>query len=579
MEITSKSEWNSWEEIDWVKVDSSVFKLQKRIYRASQAEDYKLVHKLQKLMVKSWYGKLLAVRKVTQENKGKKTAGVDGIKSVPPSKRLKLVDQLSIDGDANPTRRVWIPKPGKKEMRPLGIPTMLYRAKQTLLKLALEPEWEAKFEPNSYGFRPGRSCHDAIKAIKDSIRYKNKYVLDADIASCFDKINHESLLTKINTFPQFKSQIKSWLKSGVVDFSKWAKRKGYNQTHSGTPQGGTISPLLANIALHGMETKLKEIVMEIPKRNPSGKMKAKKDRAMALGVIRYADDFVIIHDELKIVLMCREIIEEWLKGLDLELKLSKTKVIHTLDGYNGESPGFDFLGFHIQQHKLGRHHSGKNPIKELLGFKTIIEPQKDKISLHYRKLDECINKMSSEKQSALIGKLIPIIRGWSNYQSPWNSSKAFKKLTNLMWNRLWRWGKRRHPNKGKKWIARKYWDFKDSGWRFSHKSETLCYYLPKHSDFKCGKGWVKVKNTRSPFDGDETYWSKRMGDKYLTSDPQKSRLLKKQKSKCGHCGLNFHPEDLTEKHHIKEKSQGGNNSDKNLVLIHLHCHDKVHGKR
>ena len=579
MEIASKSEWNNWDEIDWFKVDSSVFKLQKRIYRASLAEDYKLVHKLQKLMVKSWYGKLLAVRKVTQENKGRKTAGVDGIKSLSPRKRLALVDQLAIDGNANPTRRVWIPKPGKKEMRPLGIPTMLDRAKQALLKMAIEPEWEAKFEGNSFGFRPGRSCHDALKAIKDSIRTKSKYVLDADIARCFDKIKHDTLLNKINTLPEFRSQIKAWLKSGVVDFSKWSQRKGYNQTLAGTPQGGVISPLLANIALHGMEYKLKEYVMGIPKRFPSGGMMSKDKRAKALSVIRYADDFVIIHDEIDTVLKCKEVIEEWLKNLDLELKPSKTRIAHTLDVYNGEQPGFDFLGFHIQHHKLGKHHSGKNSSSKKLGFKTIIEPQKEKIQLHYRKLDECINKMSSFKQSEVIGKLIPIIRGWCNYQSPWNSSNAFKKLTNLMWNRLWRWGKRRHPNKGRKWIARKYWNLKDKGWRFTFKSEDFVYTLPKHSDFSCGKMWVKVQNTRSPFDGDETYWSKRMGDKYLTSNPQKSRLLKKQKGKCGHCGLNFHPEDLTEKHHIKEKSKGGNNSDENLVLIHLHCHDKVHGKR
>ncbi len=579
MEITSKSEWNNWNQIDWIKIDSSIFKLQKRIYRASLAENYKLVHKLQKLMVKSWYGKLLAVRKVTQENKGKKTAGVDGVKSVSPGKRFKLALNLEIDGTASPTRRVWIPKPGKKEMRPLGIPTMLDRAKQCLLKLAIEPEWEARFEPNSFGFRPGRSCHDAIKAIYDGIKIKPKFVLDADISSCFDKIKHDTLLNKLNTLPKFRSQIESWLKSGVIDFSKWTERKGYNQTPAGTPQGGVISPLLANIALHGMENKLKELVMEITKRFPNGAVMAKKYRARALSVIRYADDFVVIHDEIEVVLKCKEVIEEWLKSLNLELKPSKTRIAHTLNVYQDEKPGFDFLGFHIQHHKLGKHHTGKNTKGERLEFKTIIEPQKDKIKLHYRKLDECINKMSSFKQSELIGQLIPMIRGWCNYQSPWNSSNAFKKLTNLMWNRLWRWGKRRHPNKGRKWIARKYWDLKNRGWRFTYRSQDYSYFLPKHTDFRCGKRWVKVQNTRSPFDGDETYWSKRMGDKYLTSDPQKARLLKKQKGKCGYCGLNFYPEDLTEKHHLKEKSKGGNNSDKNLVLIHLHCHDKVHGTR
>ncbi|VEP12581.1 Group II intron reverse transcriptase/maturase (fragment) [Hyella patelloides LEGE 07179] len=328
-----------------------------------------------------------------------------------------------------------------------------------------------------------------------------------------------------------------------------------------------------------MEYKLKAIVKEIPKRYPNGEMMPKERRARALAVIRYADDFVIIHDEIDIVNKCKEVMEEWLNNIDLELKPSKTRVAHTLQEHKGNKPGFDFLGFHIQQFKQGRHHSGKNTKKELLGFKTIIKPQKEKIQLHYKKLDECINKMSSFKQSELIGKLTPIIRGWCNYQSPWNSSDAFQKLNNLMWNRLWRWGKRRHPNKGRKWIARKYWNLKDKGWRFTSKSKTFTHSLPKHTDFSCGIRWTKVQNARSPYDGDESYWSKRMGDKYRTSDPQKSRLMKIQKGKCGHCGLTFRSEDLTEKHHIKEKSKGGNNSDKNLVLIHLHCHDKVHGKR
>ncbi|EAW34309.1 hypothetical protein L8106_29025 [Lyngbya sp. PCC 8106] len=210
------------------------------------------------MLVNSWYAKLLAVRRVTQDNKGKKTAGIDGIKSVCPTDRVKLTQNLKIDGLSKPTRRVWIPKPGKNEMRPLGIPTMQGRAKQTLLKQALEPEWEAIFEPNSYGFRPGRSCHDAIRAIFDSIKYKPKYVLDADIAKCFDKIDHEALIKKLNTFPSFTRQIRAWLKSGVIDFSQWAERKGYSMTEEGTPQGGVISPLLANIALHGMETAIRE---------------------------------------------------------------------------------------------------------------------------------------------------------------------------------------------------------------------------------------------------------------------------------------------------------------------------------
>ena len=178
-----------WNEIPWQKLEKIVFKLQKRIYKASRRGDVRTVHRLQKLLTKSWAAKCLAVRRVTQDNQGKKTAGVDGIKLLTPKQRLALIERLKLGTKAAPTRRVWIPKPGKEEKRPLGIPTMYDRAMQALTKLALEPEWEAKFEPNSYGFRPGRSCHDAIGAIFIAINHKSKYVLDADIAKCFDKIN------------------------------------------------------------------------------------------------------------------------------------------------------------------------------------------------------------------------------------------------------------------------------------------------------------------------------------------------------------------------------------------------------
>lgn len=196
-----------WNEIPWQKLERNVFKLQKRIYKASRRGDVKTVRRLQKLLTKSWAAKCLSVRRVTQDNQGKKTAGVDGVKSLTPKQRLTLVNQLKLSTKAAPTRRVWIPKPGKEEKRPLGIPTMYDRALQALVKLALEPEWEARFEPNSYGFRPGRSSHDAIQAIYIAIRQKHKYVLDADIAKCFDKINHEQLLKKLNTYPTLRRQI------------------------------------------------------------------------------------------------------------------------------------------------------------------------------------------------------------------------------------------------------------------------------------------------------------------------------------------------------------------------------------
>jgi len=276
-----------WKNIPWRKLERVVFKLQKRIYRASQRGDVKATRRLQKTLMKSWYARCLAVRRVTQDNQGKGTAGVDGVKTLSPVARLRLVANLELGSKAKPTRRVWIPKPGTEEKRPLGIPTMYDRALQALIKMALEPEWEMRFEPNSYGFRPGRSCQDAIEAIFTSINQKPKFVLDADIAKCFDRINHETLLRKLNTPPTIRRQIRAWLKSGVMD------GKQLFPTSEGTPQGGVISPLLANIALHGMEERIKEYIVTCDLRRSDGKYQlSKRDKSDSISLIRYADDFV-----------------------------------------------------------------------------------------------------------------------------------------------------------------------------------------------------------------------------------------------------------------------------------------------
>jgi RNA-directed DNA polymerase len=226
---------DGWNTIPWKKIERTVFKLQKRIYQASSRGDVKTVRNLQRLLMKGRSAKLLAVRKVTQDNQGKRTAGVDGVKSLTPNQRLALAETLTLGRKAKPVRRVWIPKAGTDEKRPLGIPTIADRAGQALAKLALEPEWEARFEPNSYGFRPGRSCHDAIEAIFTAISHKAKYVLDADIAKCFDRINHEALLQKIDTSPSLRRQLKAWLEAGVLD------GKELFPTEEGTMQGGNIS--------------------------------------------------------------------------------------------------------------------------------------------------------------------------------------------------------------------------------------------------------------------------------------------------------------------------------------------------
>ena len=310
---TSAYEWKT---LPWKRFERQVFKLQKRIYRASQRGDVKTVHRLQRLLTRSWAAKCLAVRKVTQDNRGKKTAGVDGVKALTTHQRLNLARSLALTTKARPVRRIWIPKPGKAEKRPLGIPIMRDRAVQTLVRLALEPEWEARFEPNSYGFRPGRACHDAIEAIFNGLSKKPKYVLDADIAACFDRIHQTALLDKLRTSPTLRRVIRGWLKAGVMDGPELFP------TDEGTPQGGAISPLLANVALHGLEMAVRTAFPKwtyTPYRQPWQPQ-----------VIRYADDFVVLHPDLTIIERAQQIASDWLAGMGLELKPSKTRITHTL---------------------------------------------------------------------------------------------------------------------------------------------------------------------------------------------------------------------------------------------------------
>lgn len=234
---TALQPMDEWKTLPWKQIQRTVFRLQKRIYQASVRGDIRQVRQLQKLLSKSRSARLLAVRKVTQDNQGKQTAGVDGVKWLSGKQRLRVANNLCLRQRAKPLRRVWIPKPGTtNEKRPLGIPVMLDRVLQALLKLALEPEWEARFEPNSYGFRPGRSAYDAIGAIYSCINQRSKWVLDADIEKCFDRIDHQKLLAKVNTIPLFRRLIKGWLKAGVMEADAFVP------TETGTPQGGVITP-------------------------------------------------------------------------------------------------------------------------------------------------------------------------------------------------------------------------------------------------------------------------------------------------------------------------------------------------
>jgi RNA-directed DNA polymerase len=562
MSNTLSNQMVEWNLIPWQKLERHVYKLQKRIFQASMRGDTKAVRKLQKTLMRSWSAKAIAVRKVTQDNQGKKTAGVDGVKSLTPKQRLTLSVNLKLTNRVKATRRVWISKPGTDEKRPLGIPTMQDRATQSLVKLALEPEWEAKFEPNSYGFRPGRSAHDAIEAIFKSIKSKPKWVLDADISKCFDKINHSELLAKINTFPTLKRLIKAWLKAGVMDKGEWL------ETDEGTPQGGVISPLLANIALHGMNEAINNIAQCV-----SGCKNTKQKRALTF--VRYADDFVILHPELNVIERCLTEISAWLEKMGLELKPSKTRIGHTLQKPNISSQeGFDFLGFNIRQYKVGKTHSGKTPQRKLLGFKTIIKPSAKAIKSHYDEICKIINAHKSAPQEALIKCLNPVIRGWANYYSTVVSKEIFSDIDTLVFQKLRAWGKRRHTSKSVNWISNKYWKtIAEDNWVFaSTKQGKVTSILLKHAKTEIVRH-IKVKGNSSPFDGNLVYWSKRKSVNPLLPT-RVTKLLKEQKGKCAHCGLYFREDSLMEVDHIIPKSQGGKDAYKNLQLLHRHCHDE-----
>ena len=482
-----------WDNIPWRKLERKLFKLQKQIYQASEQKDYPKVKKLQRLLLTSKGANLIAVRRVSQINRGKHTPGIDGKTALTNRERKVLADMMDLKAEAKPIRRVWIPKPGKKEKRPLGITTIKYRAKQALVKMALEPEWEAKFEPNSYGFRPGRSCHDAIEAIYTSIHRKNAYVLDADISGCFDNINHNELLDKLHTSPRIRRLIKAWLKAGIVD------NQVFYQNDKGTPQGGIISPLLANIALHGLENETREAL----KKELFDYMKRTRPKASYLlsgrkiSIIRYADDFVVIHEDKEIVKAAKAFIVEWLKKMGLELKDTKTRICHTLNTDGKEAPGFNFLGFNIRQYP------GNTTSK---GYVTIIKPSKESQKKHLYNIKQKIRSHRGESQATLIKNLNPVVRGWANYFRHVSSRKVFERIDHQTFVKLWRWAMYRHPHKTRFWIKDRYFHrHKNEFWRFKTKEEHL---LLRHSDYKI-KLHVKVKGEKSPFDGDDKYWKKR----------------------------------------------------------------------
>jgi len=553
-ELDPESE--AWRTLPWRKLEQHVYRIQKRIYQARQRGNQRAVQKLEKLLLKSEAARLLAVRRVTQDNQGKKTAGVDGVKALSPKARLALAKAIHPKNwkhqSPQPVRRVWIPKPGKPEKRPLGIPTMIERSKQALAKAALEPEWEARFEANSYGFRPARSCHDAIDAIYLCIRQKPKFVFDADIKGAFDNINQKKLLEKLHTPPILSRVVKAWLRAGVME------GQDFSPTTSGTPQGGVISPLLMNVALHGMETMLRE---GYPKRNAAEKPL----------FVRYADDFVVFHSRLENLQRAAERVTQWLQEMGLELSSKKTRLTHTLTPYQGQV-GFDFLGFTMRQFPVGKTHTRKDRHGKPLGFKTIIKPSKEAIRRHTTLVGERLAKLRSASQPQVIKELNPIIWGWAAYYKTVVSSRTFARCDSVLWHQLWSWARKRHPNKGSRWIKQRYWHpLENRQWVFSTPEGTK---LRMHGTTKIQRH-IKVKGTSSPYDGNLLYWSQRLKTHPLMHET-KAKLLQKQQGTCRWCELHFTDGDILEVDHLDRNRH--HNDLSNKMLLHRHCHDERHAK-
>jgi RNA-directed DNA polymerase len=547
-----------WESLPWKKFQKTTLKLQKRIYRASQRGDASMVRRLEKLLIKSQAARFLAVRRVAQENRGKNTAGVDGVRSLTPPQRLALAAQLKTEPyqrKARPVRRVWIPKRTGDEKRPLGIPTMAERARQALAKLALEPEWEAKFEPNSYGFRPGRSAHDAVSYIYTCIRAMPKCVLDADIAKCFDRINHAALLEKLDTYPQMRRSIKAWLNAGILD------GQTLFPSEEGTPQGGVISPLLANVALHGMETFL-QAQFDKTKRirsNPNTRVHWQPQ------VVRYADDFVVLHPDPAVIEEIKALVSEWLRPLGLELSEKKTRITHTL-WRGGETAGFDFLGFHIRQYRVGKHRQPPARYGRL-PFTTRVTPSKRALREQSAKLRQTIRSMRARPQEDLIHALNPMISGWGRYFGICYAESKGTLDHHMLFFALKRWARRRHPNKHWGWVARKYWRLETGKWRFGAPDGiTLQSHYQKVER-------LKPVGRRSPFDGDWSYWLMR-GKQHPGLTPTMAKLYRAQQGRCTGCGRQFHAEDLMVVSLQSRTSGEDERSRPSRLLLHRHCREE-----
>jgi RNA-directed DNA polymerase len=503
---------DAWDQVSWPEHEQRVRRLRCRMFKAAKVGDRATVRNLQKLMLRSWSNTLISVRQVTQRNTGRRTAGVDGQVALTSQARAEVAVQVHATRSSwQPVtvRRVYRPKASDKtKLRPLGIPVIKDRCHQVRVRNALEPEWEARFEPRSYGFRPGRGCHDAIGSLFQTLCGKSKrvWILDADLAGAFDNIDHEYLLEAIGDFPA-RRMVAGWLKAGVFEVGK-----GFSPTQAGTPQGGVISPLLLNIAVHGLEE-------AAGVRYQTG-IRAGEVAGTSPTLTRYADDLVVCCHTRQQAEQVKARLAAWLALRGLAFNQAKTRIVRL------DVEGFEFLGSHLRRYPNG---------------KLLIKPSVTAITRFRKRLAKEFRALRGANVAAVLAKITPIIRGWVAYYRTVVSSRVFHTLTDYLWKLTYKWACWSHPNKPKRWITRRYFGkfnkFRNDRWVFGNRDTGA--YLPKPAWTEITRHTL-VKGGASPDDPDlAEYWARRRRKGKPPLDSYTVRLLSKQDGRCTLCGENL----------------------------------------